>query len=417
MATLALYKDKINGVGSAIGNIINVTGDLNAQLSTLKTTLQGVNSNTYDLQTAVNSISSSSKTEEQKVKELETLNTTITEFITTVVQKDEAAADAINEEKDDFYTEYSYLKPECEKSAWEKFKGTVASAGEWVREHYKLIITAIVVVVAIVLLCTGVGSGLGAAILAGACWGAIIGAVIGGVSGGIRGVMNGGSFWEGFENGSFDGAIGGMIGGGITGGLFFVLGPGVTLTSSIIQGAGVGSISSGISNMVVTTLDFFLEHGNLNGALDDIAASCFSGMISGAIFGGITGGYSHVKMQLKVSDQSFLKSNGDIDWDGYAPNGGRVPGTVKIDQTINKGTIIDRYGSKYGSYTSPAGTPFEQRALPYDNNSWAYHKYEVIKVIDGVTISEIAPAFNQPGGGIQFELPSCIKDLVKNGYL
>ena len=74
MATLALYKDKINGVGSAIGNIINVTGDLNAQLSTLKTTLQGVNSNTYDLQTAVNSISSSSKTEEQKVKELETIN-------------------------------------------------------------------------------------------------------------------------------------------------------------------------------------------------------------------------------------------------------------------------------------------------------------------------------------------------------
>ena len=55
--------------------------------------------------------------------------------------------------------------------------------------------------------------------------------------------------------------------------------------------------------------------------------------------------------------------------------------------------------------------------MPYDNNSWAYHKYEVIKDIDGVTISEIAPAFNQPGGGIRFELPSCIKDLVKNGYL
>jgi hypothetical protein len=34
-----------------------------------------------------------------------------------------------------------------------------------------------------------------------------------------------------------------------------------------------------------------------------------------------------------------------------------------------------------------------------------------------VTISEIAPAFEQPGGGIQYELPNNIKQLLKDGYI
>lgn len=92
---------------------------------------------------------------------------------------------------------------------------------------------------------------------------------------------------------------------------------------------------------------------------------------------------------------------------------------VQSNSTIHlhKGTVIDRYGSKYGSYTSPVGTPFEQRALPYENNTWAYHKYKIIKDINGVTISEIASAFKQPGGGIQFELPASVDELIKEGFL
>ncbi len=78
--------------------------------------------------------------------------------------------------------------------------------------------------------------------------------------------------------------------------------------------------------------------------------------------------------------------------------------------------MIDRDGSKYGNYTSPVGTSFEARALPYKQNGWAYHKYKVIKDISGITSSEIAPAFGQPGG-VQFELPNNISYLVKNGFL
>lgn len=121
--------------------------------------------------------------------------------------------------------------------------------------------------------------------------------------------------------------------------------------------------------------------------------------------------------ELVTRDSKFLDAEGKIDWEKWAPNGGRVPGTIKEGQTLSVGTIIDRYGNKYGKYTSPVGVPYEQRALPYIENPNAYHKYKVVKPIDNVTISEIAAAFEQPGGGIQYELPSNIKQLIKDGYI
>ena len=50
MATIILYKDKINGIGSLLDNIIKSSNNLNAQLGTLKSTLQGVDSSTCNLQ-------------------------------------------------------------------------------------------------------------------------------------------------------------------------------------------------------------------------------------------------------------------------------------------------------------------------------------------------------------------------------
>ena len=121
--------------------------------------------------------------------------------------------------------------------------------------------------------------------------------------------------------------------------------------------------------------------------------------------------------ELVVRDQKFLNDHGDVDWDTWAPNGGRVPSTIVEGQTLDTGTVIDRYGNPYGKYTSPVGVPYEQRALPYFENPDAYHKYEVLKPINNVTMSQIAEAFEQPGGGIQYELPSSVAQLVKDGFL
>ena len=214
MSTIALYKDKINGVGSLLDDIIKSSNNLNAQLGTLKNTLQGVDSSTCNLQDTVDSISSSSKSESDKVEDLKRLNGKLTEFIEMTTNRDSSAKSEIERAKEEFYTKYSYLKPECEKSRMEKIVDTMKKACEWCKEHWKLLVTIVIVAVSIVLLCTGVG-----AILTGACWGAILGAVIGGVSGGLDSMARGGSFLDGFEDGAFSGAISGIICGAAFAGL------------------------------------------------------------------------------------------------------------------------------------------------------------------------------------------------------
>ena len=307
MATITLYKDKINGVGSLLDDIIKSSNNLNAQLGTLKNTLQGVDSSTCNLQDTVDSISSSSKSEKDKVEDLKRLNSRLTEFIEMTTRRDASAKSEIERAKKDFYTKYSYLKPECEKSRMEKIVDAMKKACEWCKEHWKLLVTIVIVAVSIVLLCTGVG-----AILAGACWGAILGAVIGGVSGGINSAVHGGSFLEGFENGAFNGAISGAIGGAISGGLTSALGPATTLARSIGQGAAIGAISSGTSNMSITTINYLIDHGNLNGALDDILVAGFSGALSGGILGGIMGGVQF-KLTIKSIEKCGLKvENGKV---------------------------------------------------------------------------------------------------------
>ena len=348
MATITLYKDKINGVGSLLDDIIKSSNNLNAQLGTLKSTLQGVDSSTCNLQDTVDSISSSSKSESDKVEDLKRLNNKLTAFIEMTARRDSSAESEINKAKEDFYTKYSYLKPECEKSRMEKIADGMKKACEWCKEHWKLIATIVIVAVSIVvLLIPGVGP-----IIAGACWGAILGACIGGVSGGINSAVHGGSFLEGFENGAFNGAISGAIGGAITGGLTSALGPATTLARSIGQGAAIGAVSSGTSNMAVTTIDYLAEHGNLNGAMDDILAAGFSGALSGGILGGIMGG-----VQLKVTIRNIEKY-------GLKVEDGMVDGKIPLDKylkyremSINNPNSDTMTLGKYEPTILPDGTP------------------------------------------------------------
>ena len=74
MATITLCKDKVNGVGGLLDSIIKSVNNLDVQLSTLKSTLQCVDSSTCNLQDTVDSISSSSKSEKEKVEDLKKLN-------------------------------------------------------------------------------------------------------------------------------------------------------------------------------------------------------------------------------------------------------------------------------------------------------------------------------------------------------
>ena len=221
MPTITLYKDKINGVGSLLDDIIKSSNNLNAQLGTLKNTLQGVDSSTCNLQDTVDSISSSSKSESDKVEDLKKLNGKLTDFIEMTTRRDSSAKSEIERAKKDFYTKYKYLKPECEKSTWEHICDGLKSACEWCKENWKVIVAVVLIIAAIVVVVVTAGTALGpiAGILAATAKGILIGAAIGGAVGGLSGYAQNGvkGILPGIINGASDGSIMGAAFGGIGG--------------------------------------------------------------------------------------------------------------------------------------------------------------------------------------------------------
>lgn len=118
---------------------------------------------------------------------------------------------------------------------------------------------------------------------------------------------------------------------------------------------------------------------------------------------------------LVVRDAKYLDENGAVDWVKYAPNNGFLEGTKKVQRLV-KGTLIDRYGDSNGTFVAPKGTPYEMRSLPYTENPYAYHVYRVTQTIENVKAGIAAPAFDQPGGGIQYQLPKTV-ELLLDEYL
>ena len=117
------------------------------------------------------------------------------------------------------------------------------------------------------------------------------------------------------------------------------------------------------------------------------------------------------------------RPGGEWDWQKQAPNNGAVPGTQQT-VTVQTGSVLDRFGPRTGEYMSPAGTPYDARALPPGKQAEPYEQYQVLRPFT-VTQEKIAPAFGQDGGGVQMRasIPevqngkATIEDLIKHGYL
>ncbi|OXM19226.1 hypothetical protein CBI35_20550 [Pantoea sp. AV62] len=128
---------------------------------------------------------------------------------------------------------------------------------------------------------------------------------------------------------------------------------------------------------------------------------------SSAITDSEAGGYSYY-------DQ-FKNADGGWNWPknlGFEGN--------PVETTIPVGTHLDRYGEPSGSFLAPKGTPYEERALAPGAKAEKYYEYEVIKPLPAIQ-GKIAPAFGEPGGGIQI-LPNMqdrvnVEWLLKNEYI
>ena len=110
--------------------------------------------------------------------------------------------------------------------------------------------------------------------------------------------------------------------------------------------------------------------------------------------------------------------------DGFANNTAGVP--IRGRLTLKPGALVDRFGGVQGNFVAPAGSPYDQRALPPANLNWAsgytsqvpynYHVYKVKKPVV-VVGGPVAPWFGQPGFGMQFQLPSTVEKLLGDGVL
>lgn len=223
------------GIGTAMSLAQRTANSLTQTLSQLRGKVN-VAAQAADVSAASAGSSRALAREERKEGAISLAYKKLDWLLSDAAHVDNQAAGAVEQLKKDFYKQYGYLKPECEKSRREKIKDVikgawdglcefgsavanfVCDAYEWCKEHLDVILKAIAVVVllvvSVVLLATGVGG-----ILAAACWGCIFGIVFGFVSGGVESVRNGGSFWEGAIDGALKGGIQGAITGAIFGGI------------------------------------------------------------------------------------------------------------------------------------------------------------------------------------------------------
>ncbi|KAG0292094.1 hypothetical protein BGZ96_004545 [Linnemannia gamsii] len=125
-------------------------------------------------------------------------------------------------------------------------------------------------------------------------------------------------------------------------------------------------------------------------------------------------------------DKWTFPNNGSYhypDNQGFLVNTANLP--IKGITTLPVGTLLDRFGSEFGSYLSPAEAPYPQRAIPPSNLDtlkddshypYSYHVYKVVKAFD-VEAGPIAGWFGQPGAGTQYHTFKNILTLIGDGVL
>lgn len=101
---------------------------------------------------------------------------------------------------------------------------------------------------------------------------------------------------------------------------------------------------------------------------------------------------------------------------------GKATGETVEYYMARKGEVWDGFGSpKAAKHFSPDGTPYQERSLPPGYLGDGYHRYWWVRAFESavgaVEMSVVAPAFGQPGGGLQFHTARTAMELIDAGYL
>ena len=149
MATIALYANQMKQMPGLIQTVKSAVVDYKTELQALKTKAVTINRSTCDLDNVIDLIQSSTRIQEEKIVSLDTLEENCEEFITEVERIDTTVAEVINRRKAEFYETYTYLKPDTEKTDWERFGDKLQSVGEFCQEHWKEILITAVILIAV----------------------------------------------------------------------------------------------------------------------------------------------------------------------------------------------------------------------------------------------------------------------------
>lgn len=272
MATITLYADRVNQMPGLIRSAKTAVSNLNTQLNTLKKKCEKVNANVCNIEDVIRSISASTRTQEEKISTLETFCEDVEQFAQDTADIDEDVAELINEKKDDFYEKYSYLKPDCEKSIWEKLKDGLKKVGKWCKEHWESIVTVLVAVIAaaaiiIASILTFGAVAVGVAALVGAAVG-LVGKLLGDTIAFVKqGITTGKWEWgaSGWEY--FIEVVGAIFGGAMGGIMTLFFGPaGASAADSIFSSLLTDGLK-GIFDMQDKTLDEIFLGAMLEGAM------------------------------------------------------------------------------------------------------------------------------------------------------
>ena len=324
-------------------------------------------------------------------------------------------------------------------------------------------IGVLVVTAAVAIVCPAVLGATAAAVTQSIATSALVGSAISGIMNGAASVKAGKSFFDGFASGVEEGAIIGALCG------MFGAGTAVMMTGAEMTVGNVfaARVINAVGDATIGTATYIYHENKYDKAITggDVAktwAECaITSFVLRSVFEGgkssskadgknrvMSTSKGRVEPESSITSESGSKTISQVDrikidaWD-YTPDDelylkykdvfdnpkyyNQETGAINwpenngfadipMDEVLQPGARIDRYGSDYGSFTSPEGTPYEMRAVAPGTDQRPYSVFEVAESIN-VKSGSIASWFDEPGGGIQYLLPDTVDELLDAGIL
>ena len=296
-------------------------------------------------------------------------------------------------------------------------------------------IGVLVVTAAVAIVCPAVLGAAAATVTQSIATSALVGSAISGIMNGTASVKAGKSFFDGFasgvEEGAIIGALCGMFGAGtsamMTGAEMTV---GNVFAARVINAVGDATIGTATYIYHENKYDKAITGGDVAKTWAECAItsfvlrSVFEGGKSSSKADGKNRGMSTSKGRVESersiiceggSETSWYKADGTIN---YPPNNGAVPGT-EVNMSLKPGDTFGRYGNigNKSNFVTQTGANADKLALPPTTDPNIYQEFRVIKEIPNTIQAEIAAWGGSAGGGLQYELPMPILQLIREGYI